>query len=309
LFVILKSLSFHLVPFAVLIQSQWRANVEEINYQGQRASAIHIGRLFRGCLARRKYISKRNRFHKNQRHWNFMCGSLVLRRKRHFSRQVKHQYMVQKKRRQQQRRQVALHLQGLYRQRQACRAVGILRKKQTQRQQQFEEAAAVEAAAVEAAAVEAAALLATTTAPVPTTTTRGPARVAMHRFTSDTVDGHISYEFEMTFTTLSKTVPAPPESSHPETKTDHPSTTSTVKGGMRTRYSEVRALHHALCRTVGAEELPAMPPKTWCQRSDMGFLERRSRLLETYLNELLASNNVVRSAPMRSFFSRVVRRE
>jgi hypothetical protein len=129
----------------------------------------------------------------------------------------------------------------------------------------------------------------------------------MHRFTSDTVDGHISYEFEMTFTTLSKTVSA--QSSHPETKTDHPSTTSTVKGGMRTRYSEVRALHHALCRAVGAEELPAMPPKTWCQRSDMGFLERRSRLLETYLNELLASNNVVRSAPMRSFFSRVVRRE
>jgi hypothetical protein len=55
----------------------------------QRASAIHIGRLFRGCLARRKYISKRNRFLKNLGHWKFMCGSLVLR-----------QYMVQKKRQQ-----------------------------------------------------------------------------------------------------------------------------------------------------------------------------------------------------------------
>jgi hypothetical protein len=78
-----------------------------------------------------------------------------------------------------------------------------------------------------------------------------------------------------------------------------------ARARMSARYSQIDAIDATL-RLSGFHNLPAMPPKTWCRNTSLGFLRRRKTQLEAYLQGLIQRPDVARSHEFR-YFMRALR--
>jgi hypothetical protein len=138
---------------------------------------------------------------------------------------------------------------------------------------------------------------------------RGPANVDVEHFTV-TPEGHVAYVLRVGLTTTTSTFNFPSSTAAAAAATATATTaTTTAAGVMRTRYSEVSALHSLLLTeydSKNSKKLPSMPPKTWCRSTDVLFLERRKNQLQIYLNCLLQNPEIVRTSAMRKFFQSLV---
>ena len=69
---------------------------------------------------------------------------------------------------------------------------------------------------------------------------------------------------------------------------------------MLARYSHIDAIDATL-RLSGFRNLPTMPPKTWCRNTSLGFLRRRKKQLEIYLQGLIRRPDIAQSHEFRYF--------
>ena len=272
---------------AISIQTSWRRSEQISIYRGLRASAVHIQRLRRGATERWRLRTT--------------AGSMTIQR---MFRGVLARGAYQKQVRN-------LRLCRHRWQRMVPQLVGRVRRERVSIMRRELTATAAAAAAAAAAATVAAATAVAVV--VREEQKRGPASVTVEHFKVEP-EGYVTYILRVglttttttSTTTTTTTTNAASDAASASATTTTTNTTTAAAGLMKTRYSEVSALHSLLSSEYNIQTLPTMPPKTWCRSTDMLFLERRKIGLELYLNGLLCNSKIVKNVAMRNFFQNLV---
>jgi hypothetical protein len=277
---------------AASIQARWRQYYQYGEYLAKRRSATIIQSVCRAMITRRQFPAMLRRWRVCVVNWSAMTVELVRRVKRRRSHDDKRALLAWRAAEVQHQNNAATTIQRLQRGR--CGRIGYYAALEATRLAMEDERSAHTAAYL-ALAIERQRL-----ASVVKRKQRGRGRVRFGTYTLST-NGHMSYSLHVELKTTTVTIYADQEEEQEEEQV--------CSGMMETRYSEIYTLDSQLRKEFSSvtlsTPLPSMPPKTWCKRTDVGFVQRRQRRLEEYLNILLQNEQIVKSWPMRSFFGRI----